>query len=91
MRIVRRKAERAVDSSLELLGDDVLEPVGFVVNGVDVKTECLREVELEQPVVTDHFESDPLAGVAEPGATVGLVLEQAERSELLHHRRRRCG
>ena len=37
MRVVRRVAERAVDPRLELLGDHVLEPVGLVVDGVEVR------------------------------------------------------
>ena len=63
MRVVRRVAERAVDPLLELLRDHVLEPVGLVVDVVDVEAERLRQVELEQPVVADHLERDPLARV----------------------------
>ena len=37
MRIVRREAERLVDSRLELLGDRVLEPIGFGVHVDDVQ------------------------------------------------------
>ena len=62
VRVVRREAERLVDPRLELLRDRVLEPVGLVVHVVDVDPERLREVELEQPVVADHLERDPLAG-----------------------------
>ena len=61
MRVVRREPERAVDARLELLRDHVLEPVGLVVDVVDVDAERLREVELEQPVVADHLDGDPLA------------------------------
>ena len=64
MRVVGRVAERAVDPRLELLRDRVLEPVGLVVDVVDVHAERLGEVELEQPVVADHLERDPLAGAA---------------------------
>ena len=42
----------------------MLEPVGLLVDGVDVQPERLREVELDQPVVPDHLERDPLAGRA---------------------------
>jgi hypothetical protein len=66
----------------------VLEPVGLIVHVVDVEAERLGEVELEQSVVADHLDGDALAGAREPCAAVRLVLEQAERSELLHHRRR---
>ena len=69
----------------------MLEPVGLVVDGVDVEAERLGEVELEQPVVADHLDRDALARVGQPRAAVGLVLEQVERRELLHHRRGRRG
>jgi hypothetical protein len=87
MRIVRREAERAVDPRLELLGDHMLEPVGLVVDVVDVETKGLCEVELEQAMVADHLDCDALAGARQSCAPVRLVLEQAERRELLHHRR----
>ena len=61
MRVVRRVAERLVDPGLELLGEDVLEPVGLGVHLVDGDPERLGEVELEQPVVADHLERHPLA------------------------------
>src|SRR6266540_4647373 len=48
VRVMRGEAERAVDPGFELLGEDVLEPVGFVVDGVDVQAERLRQIELEQ-------------------------------------------
>ena len=51
VRVVRREAEGAVDPLLQLLGDHVLEPVGFVVDRVDMEAECLGEVQLEQAVV----------------------------------------
>ena len=65
MRVVRRESERAVDARLELFGDDVLEPVRFVVDVVDVHAERLREIQLEQPVVADHLERDALARLRE--------------------------
>jgi len=88
VRVVRREAERTVDARLELLRDHVLEPVGLVVHVVDVEPEGLGEVELDQAVVADHLERDLLARRRQPGAAVGLVLDQPERSELLDHRRR---
>ncbi len=60
VRIVCRIAERLVDALLELFRESVLEPVGLVVDVVDVQPERLREVQLEQPVVTDHLERDAL-------------------------------
>ncbi len=53
-------AERFVDARLELLADRVLEPVGLVVDVLDVDAERLGEVELEQAVVADHLECDAL-------------------------------
>jgi len=89
--IVRRVPERAVDARLQLLRDHVLEPVRFVVHVVDVQPERLREVELEQAVMADHLDRDALAGLGEPSAAVGLVVEEPERAELLQHRGRRRG
>ena len=40
----------------------MLEPVGFRVHLVEAEAERLREVLLEQPMVADHLEGDPLAG-----------------------------
>ena len=48
MRIVCRVAERLVDPRLELLGDDVLQTIGLGMHVIDVDTERLGEVELEQ-------------------------------------------
>src|SRR5262245_27974321 len=83
VRIVSRKAERAVDACLELLGDDMLETVGLVVDVFDVQPERLGQVELEQPVVADHLDRDALPRLRETRTPVGLVIEQAERAELL--------
>ena len=56
---------------------------------VEAEPERLSEVELEQPVVPDHLERDPLARRRERHAAVGRVLGELERGELLHHRARR--
>src|SRR5436190_19538695 len=82
VRVVGRVAERTVDLRLQLLGEDVLEPVGLVVDILDVEPEGAREVELEQPVVADHLERDLLAGRGEPDAAIGHVLDESERREL---------
>ena len=79
MRVVRREAERPVDPRLELLRDDVLEPVGLVVDVVDVQAERLREVQLEQAVVADHLERDALARRAS-GARRGTSRARAGRA-----------
>jgi 1,4-dihydroxy-6-naphthoate synthase len=91
VRIVGREAESAIDALLELLRQDVLEPVCLVVHIVHVQSQSLREVQLEQPVVANHLERDLLAGIRERHAAVRRVLEQPERGELLHHRARRRG
>src|SRR5690242_14620345 len=82
VRVVRREAERLVDARLELLRDRVLEPVGLVVDVSEVEAERLREVELEQPVMTDHLERDALAGRRQTDALVRRVLRESERGEL---------
>src|SRR5436305_13397111 len=51
VRIVGREAEGLVDPFFELLGDRVLEPVGFGVDVVDGEPERLGQIELQQPVV----------------------------------------
>ena len=58
VRVVRRVAELLVDARLELLRENVLEPVGLVVHRVDRNAERLGEVLLEQPVVADDLERD---------------------------------
>src|SRR5205085_10901451 len=73
VRIVRRVAEHPVDPAFELLGQRELEAIGLVVNVVDVQAERLREVELEQAVVSDHLERDTLARVGQLDAAVALV------------------
>jgi len=74
--IVRGEAERPVDSRLELLGEDVLEPVGLVVDVVDIQAEGLGQVELEQPMVADHLDGDALARRGEADAFVGCVVDE---------------
>src|SRR6185437_11733915 len=53
VRIMGREAERPVDPGLQFLRKHVLEPVGLVVNVVDMDAECLGEIELEQAMVAD--------------------------------------
>jgi len=68
----------------------MLEPVGLVVDIVDVKTEGLGEVELEQPVVADHLDRDSLACGGEADAFVRRVVDELERRQLLDHLARRA-
>src|SRR3954471_12902090 len=79
--IVGWKPEGAVDPRLQLLRENVLEPVGLVMDIVDGQTERLGEVELEQSVVTDHLDRDPLARGREADALVGRVVDELERRE----------
>jgi 1,4-dihydroxy-6-naphthoate synthase len=67
----------------------MLQPVSLVVDRIDVQPERLGEVELEQAVMANHLEGDPLAVGRQAGAAVPLVLEELQRSKLLDHRRRR--
>ena len=91
MRVVGREAERLVDPLLQLLREHVLEPVCLVVDVVDADPERLREVELEQPVVSDHLQGHLLARVRERDAAVGGMLGEPECRQLLHHLARRRG
>ena len=89
VRVVRREAERLVDPRLELLGQDVLEPVGFRVHGVYSYPERLGEVLLEEAMVADDLERDLLPALGELDATVRRMIRESEDGELLQHRGRR--
>ena len=89
---MRREAERLVDARLELLREDVLELVRLRMDVLDVEPERLRQVELEEPVVADDLDRDPLARGGQREAPVRLELQQLEGRELLRHRAGRgCG
>ena len=91
VRIVRRVAERAVDPRFELFGEDVFEPVGLRMDGLDRDPERLGQIELEQAVMADDLERDPLPGGSQIDAAVGDVLGEPERRELLDHGAHRGG
>ena len=91
VRVVGGIAERAVDPRLELVGEDVLEPVGLGMDGLDRDPQRLGQVELEQPVMADDLERNPLAGRSQVDAAVRDVLGEPERGELLDHRAHRGG
>ena len=76
MGIVGRRAERLVDERLERFGESVLEAVCLGVNGVEPELECLGQVELEQPVMTEQLEGDPLAGSGQANAAIELVVDE---------------
>ena len=63
----------------------MLEPVGLIMDIVDVKTEGLGEVELEQAVMADHLDCDSLACGGEADAFVRRVVDELERRQLLDH------
>ena len=79
----------AAISSLELLGDVVLEHLGLLVDAVAGHPQRLGEVGLDQAVVADHLERDLLAGRGQADALVGQVVDQAEAGEPFQHRGRR--
>ena len=58
VRVERRVAELGRDELLQFLGEDVLEHLGLLVDPVPRHAEALDQVQLEQPVVTDHLERD---------------------------------
>ena len=63
MRVDARVAELLGDERLELLGEHVLEHLGLGVHAVPGQPELLRQEELEQPVVAQHLQRDPAAGL----------------------------
>ena len=67
----------------------MLERLGLLVDAVPRHAEVLGEVELEQPVVAQHLQRDPLAGRRQQHAAVGHVLDEPALGELLEHRRDR--
>ena len=50
---------RAAISSLELLGEHVLEHLGLGVHAIPGHPELLGQEQLDQPVVAQHLERDP--------------------------------
>ncbi len=80
-------AEGLVDALLEFFGDDVLQPVGFVVDGVPFVAQGAVKVHLQQAVVAHDLEGDLLAGGCEGDAVVLAVFEQrgGAGGELLEH------
>jgi hypothetical protein len=90
--VLRRRSERLVDVLFERFGESVLEAVGFGVDCVDPEVERSGEVELEQTMVAEQLQRDPLTGPGQPHAVIEPVLDEPQGSELLHHcgsRRRR--
>jgi len=86
VRVVGGIPECLIDPRLELLRDDVLEPVGLVVHGVDPEAQGLCQVLLQEAVVSDYLEGDLPAGLGELDPLVGSMVGQPEGGELLQHR-----
>ena len=66
----------------------MLEPFGLDVDAVRRQPQRLRQVELQQPVVPQHLDGDPLTGGGQLSAVIAAVLDQAQLVELLDHRGR---
>src|SRR5439155_8757492 len=88
VRVVRRIAELLVDLRLELLRERVLEPVGLRVHLVDGEAEPIREVALEQPMVSQDLQCATFADLRQRDAFVRPALDEAELGEPLRHRGR---
>ena len=61
----------------------MLEPLGLVVDVVDVQAERASEVELEQPVVADDLDRDLLARRSQPHAAVGRCSTRSRAASFL--------
>ena len=72
VRVVGGVAELGRDQLLELLGQDVLEHLGLLVDAVPRDAEDLDQVQLEQPVVAHHLERHAPPVVGQRHAAVGL-------------------
>ena len=64
VRVVRGVSELGRDARLEVLGQRVLERLRLLVNPVPRHAELLDEIELEQAVVAQYLEREPLARLA---------------------------
>ena len=91
MGVELRVAQLRGDPLGELVGEDVLEQLGLLVDEVPGDVEHLDEQELEQPVVAQRAQRDAPALVGQPRALVALVLEQAELGEAAQHAADRAG
>src|SRR5215211_1805115 len=85
---VGRKAERGVDLRLEAVREMMLEPLGLLVDLVPAEAQRLGEVELEQAVMANDLESDPLARGGQRRTAIRLVCHEPQAGELLEHSRR---
>ena len=62
MGVVAGLAELGRDQPLQILGDVVLEHLRLLVDAVPGHPQDFGQVGLQQPVVADHLQRQPLAG-----------------------------
>lgn len=87
--IVGRIPELGRDQLLELFREHMLEHLGLVVHAIPGHPQALDQVQLEQPVMANHLERNPLTGLGQGDPAVGLMGDQSELSETLDHARSR--
>ncbi len=78
-------AEKFINSLEELVGDYVLELLGFRVNLGPVKTQHADEKQFDQAVAAKDVERELLAGGGEQNAPSGAVADQARLGQGLDH------
>ena len=87
VRVVRGVAELGRDQLLELVGEDVLEHLGLLVDAIPRHAEALDQVQLEQPVMADDLERHAQAGVGEQHPVIAAMRDQAQLAQALDHPR----
>ena len=90
MRIDGGVSELGRDQLLEVLGEDVLEHLGLVVDAVPGHPESVREEALDQAVMADDLECDAPSVLGEAHAAVGDMGDHPELAEPLEHGRDRA-
>jgi hypothetical protein len=83
-------AQLGRDQLLELLGEHVLEHLGFLMDAIPRHPERLDQVQLEQSVMAYDLERNPPAVLGQRYAAIRLVLDQAQFVQALDHARCRC-
>ena len=89
MRVVRGVPELGRDQLLQLVGEDVLEHLGLLVDAIPRHAQALDQIQLEQPVMADDLERDAQAGVGEQDSVIAAMGDQAQLAQALDHARRR--
>jgi hypothetical protein len=78
-------AEEIVDFFQDMIGDGVLEHVGFVVDFGPIEFEDADEEEFEEAMAAEDVEGELLAAVGEFGAASRFVLDEAGIGQGLDH------